>query len=148
MQIPTTITQCGSTESSDVILLVQGDTNPSLIVSLTNEEYNSISGNTTITPIDVSNANVFLKLRKVTSNTIFATVEGDKLSGIVNSETGEVSYLPPYDEFGKGGRVSFQWKTEDLIESGLCEGEIKIYHTANSIQTVYSIIPIKIREQF
>lgn len=152
MQLPININQCPNSvsysETNDVILLVQGDTNPPLIVSLTNEEYNTISGNTTITPIDVSSANVVLKLRKSTSNTVFANVDGTNLTGVVDITTGEVSSNSPYDVAGVGGRVAFYWSSDDLIETGLCEGEIKITYSNATIQTVYNLVPFKIRSKF
>ena len=152
MQLPININQCPNSvsysETNDVILLVEGDTNPPLIVSLTNEEYNTISGNTTITPIDVSTANVELKIRKTTSNTVFANVAGTNLVGVVNTTTGEVSANSPYDVAGVGGRVAFYWGDGDLIETGMCEGEIKITFADSTQQTVYNLVPIKIRAKF
>jgi hypothetical protein len=152
MQLPININQCPNSvsfaETNDVILLVQGDTNPPLIVSLTNEEYNTISGNTTITPIDVSTANVELKLRKINSNTVFANVAGTQLAGVVDTTTGEVSANSPYDVAGVGGRVAFYWSSSDLLETGMCEGEIKITFSNATIQTVYNLVPLKIRPKF
>ena len=151
MQIPVNINQCYTNNystSSDIVLLVQGDTNPPLVVSIINETYNSVTGNTSITPIDVSSANVILKIRKVNSNNVFATVIGTKIAGLVNATTGEVSYDPPYDILGLGGRVAFFWESGDLSESGNCEGEVSITYLDENIKTVYNTLPIKIRKEF
>ncbi len=135
-----------TTSDQQIVQLVQGDTNPPLIISLTNETYNSLSGNTTITPIDVSSATVELKIRKLNS-TVFATVTGTPIAGYTNTD-GTIDYTSPYDILGKGGRISFFWEPGDLTEFGKCQGEVQITYLDSGIQTVYNIIPIQIREQF
>lgn len=150
MQIPINLTQCNQqtfSETTDVILLVQNDTNPPLIISITNDEYNSVTGNTTTSVIDVSSANVYLKLRKVNANTTFSTIEGTKIAGLMLAN-GSISYTSPYDGLGVGGRVAFFWEEGSLSESGLCEGEISITYNDSTVQTVYNILPINIRPEF
>lgn len=144
MSIPININQCNSTSScdGDVILLVQGDTNPSLVISLINEHCSTYSSNNYLEPIDVFTANVVLTLSS--NNNVFATVVGTKVSGLV-LEDGTINFDPPYDELGRGGRVAFEWKENDLSQIGYCQGEVTIYFENGSKQTVYNLLPIKIR---
>ena len=147
MQIQATLSNCTATVS-DAILLVQGDTNPPLILSINTDEYNYFTEITTSTPINIANANIVLKIRKVNSNTIFSTVPGIPIAGIMDYTDGSINTDPPYDVPGIGGRVEFDWLIDSLTEYGMCQGEIQITHADNGIQTVYDTIPIRIRQQF
>lgn len=151
MQIPVNINQCYTTTTSscdgDAILLVQGDTNPTLTISVYNQHCNPYIQNTYSEVIDVSSAEVTLKLKLKSSNTIFATVTGTPVAGLVLDD-GSINFEYPYDQPGRGGRIAFYWSEGDLSEVGLCEGEVSISYSANSVQTVYNTIPIKIRSPF
>ena len=147
MQIQATLSNCTAT-INDAILLVQGDTNPPLILSINTDEYNYFTEITTSTPINIANANIVLKLRKVNSNTVFATIPGIPITGIMDYTDGSINTDPPYDIPGIGGRVQFNWLIDSLTEYGMCQGEIQITYDNNSIQTVYDTIPIRIRQQF
>jgi len=147
MQIQSTLSNCATT-INDAILLVQGDTNPPLILSITTDEYNYFTELTTINTTNISSANIVLKLRKVNSNTVFATVPGILITGIMDYTDGSINNDPPYDIPGVGGRVQFDWLIDSLTEYGMCQGEVQITYDNNSIQTVYDTIPIRIRPQF
>jgi hypothetical protein len=147
MQIQVTLNNCATSSISDAILLVQNDTNPSIILSITTDEYNHYTNITTTNTTDISNTTIVLKLRKVRSNTVFAIVPGILLTGIMDYDDGSINTDPPYDIPGVGGRVQFDWLTDSLTESGMCQGEIQITYD-NGIATVYDILPIRIRQQF
>mgnify|MGYP003112125018 CR=1 FL=1 len=125
---------------ADKIKLVQGDTKPALIVSLTDE--------TTALPIGISGATVKLKFRASGGTSTLATVTGSLLTGKVNTD-GTIDTTSPYDVAGNGGRVQFQWGSSDLNQSaGDYEGEIEITFSDGSIQTVYDKVKFKLREDF
>ena len=98
------------------IKLVQGDTRPALIVSLTDENSSA--------PIGINGATVRMYFRAFGSTTILATLTGTLLAGIVQAD-GTVNSASPYDTPGAGGRVQFNWGSTDLIQAaGDYEGEI------------------------
>jgi hypothetical protein len=108
--------------AADKIKLVQGDTRPTLVCSLTDDS----SGD----PINISGATVRLKFRQVGSTTLKATIIGNITSG-------------------EGGVVLFTWGSEDLDgPPGDYEGEIEIVFSDNSIQTVYDLLKFKLRSEF
>jgi hypothetical protein len=125
---------------AEKIKLVQGDTKPALIVSLTDE--------TSGQPIGLNGATVRLYFRAVGSTTILATVTGTLLVGRL-LEDGTVDSTSPYDGLGSGGRVQFNWGSTDLTQpAGDYEGEIEITFSDSSKQTVYDLLKFKLREDF
>lgn len=125
---------------ADKIKLVQGDTRPQLILSLTDD--------TTGNPIDISTATVRLKFRASGSSTILATLSATAIAGVV-LEDGTVSTNAPYDVAGKGGRCVVSWNSSALSNpAGDYEGEIEITFSDASVQTVYDVLKFKVREQF
>lgn len=125
---------------ADRIFLVQGDTKPNLVVSLTDE--------TSAAPIGMDGATVKLYMRAVGGTTILATLTGTLLTGKVNTD-GSIDTTSPYDIAGSGGRVQFSWGASDLNQTeGDYEGEIEITFSDASIQTVYDRLKFKIRADF
>jgi hypothetical protein len=122
------------------IKLVQGDTRPALIVSLTDENSSA--------PIGMNGATVRMYFRALGSTTILATLTGTLLAGIVQAD-GTVNSASPYDTPGAGGRVQFNWGSTDLIQAaGDYEGEIEISYSDGSKQTVFDLLKFKLREDF
>lgn len=108
---------------TDKILLVQGDTLPTPVVTL----YDEITGNT----IDLTGATVRMLFREVGSDTLKAT-----LTGVLMDD-------PP----GSAGRVTFSFG-DSLDTAGSFEGEFEVTFPGGAIQTTYAKQKFKIREQF
>ena len=109
---------------TDKIKLVQGDTKPTLICTLTDE--------TTGDAINITGATVLLKFRQVGATVLTATI-----TGVVTN--------------GSGGVVAFYWTTEPTAldgPPGEYEGEIEITFQDGSIQTVYDLLKFKLRSEF
>jgi hypothetical protein len=125
---------------AEKIKLVQGDTKPALVVSLTDESTGS--------PIDVSGATTRLKFRAAGTLTVLSTTTATKIAGRV-TEDGTIDSTAPYDVPGKGGRVQFNWAAGSLdVPPGDYEGEIEISYPDSTIQTVYDVLKFKVREDF
>lgn len=125
---------------AEKIKLVQGDTKPLIVVSLTDE--------TTGDPIDVSTATTRMKFRAAGETTILAILVASNIAGRVNAD-GTIDATEPYDVPGAGGRCQFGWGPNDLNqEPGDYEGEIEITFSDGSIQTVYAPLKFKLREDF
>lgn len=126
---------------ADRILLVQGDTLPSLVVSLYKDDYSS--------PMDLRGCTVRMRFREAGSDTVKAILIGQLLSGVDFGGTGVPSSDPPYDQAdGRGGRVQFNWGVDDLDAEGAYEGEVEVTSASNLIQTVYDVVKFKVRSQF
>ena len=109
---------------ADKIKLVQGDTRPTLICTLTDD--------TTGSAIDITGATVLLKFRQVG-----ATVLTAEITGAVTNPT--------------AGVVAFYWSSEPTAldgPPGEYEGEIEIQFSDGTIQTVYDPLKFKLREEF
>ncbi len=125
---------------AEKIKLVQGDTKPALVLSLTDE--------TTGNPIGLTNSTVRMYFRAVGSSTVLATLTGYLLVGRVNSD-GTIDSASPYNTLGSGGRVQFLWGSTDLNQdAGDYEGEIEITFADGTIQTVYDVLKFKLRKDF
>ena len=108
--------------AADKIKLVQGDTRPTLVCTLTDDS----SGDA----INITGATVRLKFRQVGSTTLKDTIIGTVTSG-------------------EGGVVTFTWGSDALDgPPGEYEGEIEIVFSDNSIQTVYDLLKFKLRSEF
>ena len=103
---------------ADKIKLVQGDTRPALVCTLTDE----FTGD----PINVSGATVRLKFRAVGSETLTATVVGAVTNG------------------AGGGVVFYPASAPEMLagEPGDYEGEIEITFQ------VYDVLKFKLRQDF
>lgn len=106
------------------IKLVQGDTKPALVCSITDE----ITG----VAINITGATVLLKFRAAGSTTLTATVTGS----VTNGAAGEVAFYPA------------SAPAMLLGEAGDYEGEIQITFSDGTIQTVYDLLKFKLREDF
>lgn len=125
---------------ADKIKLVQGDTKPALVVSLTDE--------TSGQPLGLNGATVRMYFRAVGSTTILATITGVLLVGALNSD-GTVNSSAPYNVLGAGGRCQFLWGSTDLNQpAGDYEGEIEITYGDGTVQTVYDLLKFKLRQDF
>lgn len=125
---------------SEKIKLVQGDTKPALIISLTDEN----SGE----PIGISGSTTRMYFRAAGSTTILATLTGTLLAGRVE-EDGSIDTDAPYDVPGSGGRVQFNWGATDLTQDpGNYEGEIEITFSDGTIQTVFDLLKFRLRQDF
>lgn len=107
---------------ADKIKLVQGDTRPALVVTLTDE----VTG----LPINITGATPRLKFRKAAAATLTATLDGTVTDGA-------------------NGQVAFFWTQDALAgEAGDYEGEIEITFGDGTVQTVYEILKFKVRQDF
>lgn len=122
------------------IRLVQGDTKPAIVVSLTDE--------VSLAPIGLNTTTVRMYFRALGESTILATLTGTLLAGRVTDD-GTVDSASPYDTPGAGGRVQFNWGSTDLAQpAGDYEGEIEITYSDGTKQTVYDLLKFKLREDF
>lgn len=109
---------------TEKIKLVQGDTRPSLVTTLTDS--------TTGLAINITGATVRLKFRAVGSAELQAT-----LIGVVTD--------------GAGGVVVFDWSDSPTSLDGTpgdYEGEIEITFADSTVQTVYDLLKFKLRQDF
>lgn len=124
------------------IRLVQGDTAPDLILSLTDER--------TGLPIDVSGSGTAVQVlfREVGGDQVKATMNAHPIAGYQNPETQEIEFTPPYMVPGKGGRVVMQWSPTALDTAGEFEAEVETRFQDGRIQTAFGILRFQVREQF
>ena len=109
---------------AEKIKLVQGDTKPSLVTTLTD----SVTGTT----INVTGATVRLKFKESGATVVRSTILGTVTNGA-------------------GGVVVFDWGDDPNAlngEPGEYEGEIEITFDDGSIQTVYDVLKFKLRQDF
>jgi hypothetical protein len=109
---------------TDKIKLVQGDTRPALVCTITDD--------TTNAPIDITGATVVLKFRVAGATTLTATVTGS----VTNGAAGQVVFYPA--------------SAPEMLQGapGDYEGEIEITFSDSQIQTVYDTLRFKVREDF
>ena len=122
------------------IQLVQGDTGPSLVFSLTDD--------TTGLPIDVSaaGATVVFKFRAVGGSTLKGTITATKLTGRQLAD-GTIDPSGIYATAGGGGRVQINWASTSLDTAGDFEGEVEITFASGVIQTVPAKVQLQVRAQ-
>ncbi len=127
--------------AGEKINLVQGDTRPQLVFSVTDDK----SGQ----PFDLSASGTTaqLKFRAAGEDTIKATMACGKLPGIVTQD-GSIDYNAPYNTLGAGGRLYMNWSADALDEAGEFEGELEITFSDGTVQTAYDLIRFKVREKF
>lgn len=109
---------------AEKIKLVQGDTRPALVCTLTDE--------TTGAAINLSGATVRLKFRAAGETQLAATVTGS----VTHPHQGQVVFYPASAPEMLAG------------EAGDYEGEIEITFADGQVQTVYDILKFKVREDF
>jgi len=109
---------------SEKIKLVQGDTRPALVCT--------VSDQTTGVAIDITGASVVLKFRAAGAEALQATVPG----AVTNGPAGQVVFYPASAPAMLQG------------EFGDYEGEIEVTFPDGQVQTVYDILKFKVREEF
>ncbi len=109
---------------AEKIKLVQGDTRPALVCSITDD--------TTGAAMNISGATVRLKFRAAGSTALTATVQGV----VTDGNNGECVFYPAT-------------APEMLLgDPGDYEGEIEITFADGQVQTVYDLLKFKVREDF
>lgn len=109
---------------AEKIKLVQGDTRPAIVCTLTDE--------TTGVPIGLTGATVRMKFRAVGALALTATVVGS----VVDANNGVAVFHPASAPEMLAG------------EAGDYEAEIEIEFAGGQIQTVYDLLKFKLREEF
>lgn len=120
---------------SETIYLVQGDTLPQLKITI--RDQNTAAPGQTLDPeeqttwakVNLTGATVRMKVREVGGTTIKDTLIGN----LTDAANGEVVFL---------------FDSDTLDTSGTFEAEIEYTATNGSIQTVYDLIKLQVREQF
>ena len=108
---------------TEVIKLVQGDSRPSLVITVKDQF--------TTAPINLTSATVVLKFKEVGALTLKGTVPG--------------SVIDPVN-----GKCIFHWFSVPNIlngDAGNYEGEVEATFSDGSVQTVYELLRFKLREQ-
>lgn len=109
---------------SDKIKLVQGDTRPAIVVTLTDDATGNVITLTGATPV--------LRFRAVGSTTIQATVTGT----VTDGAAGQCAFYPASAPEMLSG------------DAGDYEGEIEITFADGQVQTVYDLLKFKLRQEF
>ncbi len=125
--------------ADDVINHVQNDLRPKRVLTLTDE--NDLPVDLTVGGIST----VRMHMREKGDDVLKATVPCTTLSGIVQAD-GTVSYTPPYDTAGKGGRIQIEWTTAAVDTAGVFEGEFELVYGDGSTQTTFKTTTINIRD--
>lgn len=107
---------------SDIIKLVQGDTLPTVTVTLT-DEFTGVA-------VDLTGATVVVKFRASGTTTVLTTLA----CAIVGAAAGIFSF-------------SFPSPALD-VEPGLYEGEIQVTFSGGEIQSVYDVLKFRVRADF
>lgn len=109
---------------AEKIKLVQGDTRPALVITITDE--------TTGAPIPLTGATPRLKFRAAGATTLTATVVG----AVTDGAAGQCVFFPA--------------AAPEMLQGdpGDYEGEIEITFNDGQAQTVYDLLKFKIREDF
>jgi hypothetical protein len=109
---------------SDKIKLVQDDTRPALVCTITDD--------TSGAAINITGATVLLKFRAAGATTLQATVTGT----VTDGANGVVAFYPA--------------SAPEMLtgEAGDYEGEIQITFADGQIQTVYDLLKFKVRSDF
>ncbi len=107
---------------SDIIKLVQGDTLPTVTVTLT-DEFTGVA-------INLTGATVVVKFRAAGSTTVLSTLT----CALIGAAAGIFSF-------------SFPSPALD-VAAGLYEGEIQVTFSGGAIQSVYDVLKFRVREDF
>lgn len=109
---------------TDKIKLVQHDTRPALVCTITDDTSGAV--------IPLTGATVLLKFRAAGATTLQATVTGT----VTNGPGGVVAFYPASAPEMLSG------------DAGDYEGEIQITFADGQIQTVYDLLKFKVRSDF
>jgi hypothetical protein len=109
---------------AEKIKLVQGDTKPALVCTITDDTTGSV--------LSLVGATVRLKFREVGATTLTATITGS----LTDAANGQVTFFPA--------------TAPEMLASasGDYEGEIEITFADSTVQTVYDLLKFKVREDF
>lgn len=109
---------------ADKIKLVQGDTRPAIVCTLTDD--------TTGLALNITGATPRLKFRAAGATTLTATVVGT----VTDGAAGKCAFYPA--------------SAPEMLQgdAGDYEGEIEITFSDSQVQTVYDLLKFKIREDF
>ena len=125
--------------ADDVINHVQNDLRPKRVLTLTDE--NDVPVDLTIGGV----SSIQMHMREKGSDELKATVPCTMLSGVVQAD-GTVSYAPPYDVAGRGGRIQIEWTAGSVDTAGVFEGEFELVHGDGATQTTFKTTTINIRD--
>ena len=145
--MPVVLDQNLLNQDTSLIRLVQGDTSPPLVVTVKKEIVNQNTGQSSVAPMDISNATIRLKLRIKGQTTVHDIINGVPLDGLENAD-GTINVAPPYNVLGAGGRVAFFWNNNSLSFAGDAEGEIEVTYNDGNILTGYNLLRFRVRSQF
>lgn len=107
---------------AEKIKLVQGDTLPQVLVTLTDD----VTG----LPVNVTGASALMRFRALGGTTLIDTLVGVVLNG-------------------PNGELVFTWGPTTLnVEAGDYEGEVEVTFSNGARQTVYELLKFKVREDF
>ena len=108
----------------DKIKLVQGDTRPAIVVTLTDD--------TTGAAINITGATVVMRFRAVGSSTLQATITGS----VTDGAAGQCAF--------------YRASAPEMLtgDAGDYEGEISVTFADSTVQTVYDVLKFKMREDF
>lgn len=109
---------------AEKIKLVQGDTRPALVCTITDD--------TTGLPINLTGSTLVMRFRALGSTTLQATVPGS----VTDGAAGQAAFYPASAPAMLQGAP------------GEYEGEIEITFADGQIQTVYDVLRFKVREDF
>jgi hypothetical protein len=109
---------------AEKIKLVQGDTRPALVCTITDD----VTG----APVALTGATVLLKFRMAGSTDLQATLIG----AVTDGANGQVAFYPASAPAMLQG------------DPGEYEGEIQITFGDGQVQTVYDLLKFKVREDF
>lgn len=126
---------------AEKIRLVQGDSRPQIILSLT-DEFTGVPIN-----LSANGTTVRMKLREAGATTTKAIMICGKLAGKQESD-GTITFTDPWDVPGSGGRLYMDWEPGALSSVGEYEAEIEITFEDNTVQTVYDILKFRVRGEF
>lgn len=107
---------------SDIIKLVQGDTLPTVTVTLT-DEFTGIA-------VDITGATVVVKFRLTGTEIVLSTLA----TVIVGAAAGIFSFTFPAPALD--------------VDPGLYEGEIQVTFAGGAIQSVYDPLKFRVRKDF
>ena len=107
---------------SDKIKLVQGDTRPQILVTITDANTGDV--------IDISGSTIQMFFRATGDTGIL-----DTLNGVITD--------------GPAGKVAFAWNSTTLASAeGDYEGEVQVTFSDSTIQTAYSLLKFIVRADF
>ena len=109
---------------AEFIKLVQGDTAPTLVVTLTDKLADDA-------PINITGASVKLRFKQSDSDELIDTLDGVVLDG-------------------PAGLCKFDWKPTSLtnVNEGLHLGEVEITFADGGIQTAFDLLRFVVRTEF